>query len=102
MAVCTVHACAVSMGEVYCWGVTEDSTEYGGLENRPGVSQNGPGSDINWTSTPNRVTGLRNIVSVDAGRSGTCAVDGDGRAWCNVFGEPGSGQINDIGSTTPV
>ena len=105
VAVGAVHACAISGGEVYCWGAAEDCTEDSGSENRLGVSQIGLGPDVKWTSTPTKVKGLKNIVSVNANRYRTCAVDRDGRAWCfgaNMFGELGNGQINDGGSTTPV
>ena len=105
VAVGAVHACAVSKGEVYCWGAAENCTEDDLEEIRLGVSQIGLGPEIKWISTPTKVKGLENIVSVDAGRFRTCAVDRDGKAWCfgaNMFGELGNGQVNDGGSTTPV
>lgn len=105
VSVGSVHACAISKGEVYCWGAAENCSTDSYQELRLGVSQIGLGADTKWTSTPTKVKGLKNIVSVDAGRFRTCAMDRDGKAWCfgaNIHGELGNGQINDGGSTTPV
>lgn len=89
-------ACGVnSSANVYCWGID-------------GAGQLGNNSTTN-SSTPVEVTGvggvgvLANIVQVNAGEYGACAVDSSGNAYCwgsNTWGEIGNNSTT--ASSTPV
>ena len=67
--------------ELYCWGYNE----YGRLGN---------GTDGNYYSRPELVTGEHTWASVELGYDNTCGVTTAGKAYCwgrNAFGEIGDG-----------
>ena len=80
------HTCAVSGGEVYCWG----GNYYGQL-----------GSDASEVMdpfpVPTLVAGLSGITSVAVGDMHSCALKDDGNVFC--WGENGDGQVGN-GTTT--
>ena len=73
------HTCALSGGQVFCWGSNSDGQlGTGGMDSSP---------------APRRVTGLlrdESIVKIAAGGFFTCAAD-DRKVWC--WGENSRGQI---------
>lgn len=75
------HTCA-STGEglAFCWGVTETGLQFGQL---------GHGSTAG-SAVPVQVQTLDNVVSISAGASFSCAVEGDGTAWCWGLNETGA------------
>ncbi len=85
-----LHTCAVAGGGVWCWGH--------GAQGQLGTSNQ---SD---RLTPGAVVGLAGGAGwqVAAGSRHTCAVDGDGDAWC--WGAGGAGQLGNgqlLGATSP-
>jgi alpha-tubulin suppressor-like RCC1 family protein len=83
------HTCAISSGNVYCWG-TNSNGELG-----TGNTQS--------TATPIEVAGLAGVTAVGGGFDFTCALLGDGSVQCwgaNDRGQLGNG--NGQQSTTPV
>jgi alpha-tubulin suppressor-like RCC1 family protein len=75
------HACALSNGSVFCWG-SNASGELG----------------VDPATTPSRaqaaaVTGLPPITGVGAGDGVSCALTGDGYAYC--WGADDAGQLGD-------
>ena len=79
------HTCAVSGGEVYCWG----SNAFGQL----GRESNSDGSN----EVPTKIEGLTNIAVVAAGFFETCAITTAGGAKCwgkSDSGELGSGTLD--------
>jgi alpha-tubulin suppressor-like RCC1 family protein len=85
------HTCALTADKsVWCWGQND----------RGQVGQASTASPI---ATPTRVPGLRPVVSLAAGGSHTCVVDGAGQVTCwgaNTFGE--CGPTSAAAVTTPV
>ncbi len=89
IAVADDHACGIDReGTLLCWG-----------ENRWG--------QLGWPSTglhpkaaePIQVPGGLGFVSVYVGPGHTCALKGDGRAYCwgrNDFGQLGTGDVNEL------
>jgi alpha-tubulin suppressor-like RCC1 family protein len=85
----TYHTCAVSDGQVWCWGAN-DRRQLGHVSSAQ-------------DRTPTVVSGLGDVVAVDAGPTFTCALDEHGTVWCwgsNDFGERGDSGSSD--SETPV
>lgn len=75
------HTCVISGdATVSCWGGND-------------AGQLGLGTVGGHRDTPQPVPGLSDIVSLAAGDADTCAVDGNGRAWC--WGADDHGQIGD-------
>lgn len=75
------HACAISMGDLYCWG----SNSYGQL----GVST------PSYSSTPMKVSNLASVVAVAVGYEHTCAIVFGGDLYCwgrNNYGQVGLGN----------
>lgn len=86
------HTCAArSDGSAWCWGWDEDGQ----------LGDGTTGGSAGQRPVPVRVRqGSRNltdVVTVSAGLRFTCALRGDGSAWC--WGANGSGQLGD-GTTT--
>jgi alpha-tubulin suppressor-like RCC1 family protein len=73
-----VHTCAISAGQVYCWG----NNEHLQLGTRAGSPAN---------HVPTAIAGLSNVVAVVAGRAHTCAIDAMGSASC--WGSNGHGEL---------
>jgi alpha-tubulin suppressor-like RCC1 family protein len=64
------HACGrTEQGAVYCWG-------------RGALHQLGRTISGSESTTPLRVVGVADAVSVSAGQDRTCAVEKDGTVWC--------------------
>ncbi|WP_249755606.1 InlB B-repeat-containing protein [Microvenator marinus] len=81
--------CAISSGNVYCWG----DNNYGQL---------GTGDFISSHTTPRQVLGMNNVISISAGVF-ACAVKSDGTVWCwglNTYGQLGDGTTSS--SNVPV
>ncbi|MGW0035883.1 RCC1 domain-containing protein [Gordonia sp. NPDC003376] len=76
--------CAISGGDLYCWG----NNVYG---------QTGDPAAAGFQKTPTKVSGLSDVRAVSANTNNTCAVTGDGAAWC--WGKNDQGQVGD-GTTT--
>ena len=89
----TAHACAVSSGAGYCWGL-----------NGNGQLGNGTKTDSN-VAVPVTSTGVlsgKTVTAISAGFAHTCAIAG-GAAYCwgsNADGVLGNGSV--IDSSTPV
>lgn len=73
------HVCAISDGEVFCWGVNQG----GAL---------GDGTNLD-RAQPTRVAGLDHVVDIDAGFGFTCAVRDDAALFCW-----GSGDLGQLGN----
>lgn len=91
LAAGSFHTCALSQDGLWCWG-------------RNHLGQLGCADDEDHTS-PVRVSGLdaSDLADLDAGSSLTCALSGDGAAWCwgsRHYGETGDGGR--VISTVPV
>jgi len=77
-----LHSCAVSSGQVYCWGGnTNKRTIYGGLVPVLRTMQLGS-SDVDQSSTPLLVDNLNNVVDVSAGLGHSCALTLNGEVYC--------------------
>lgn len=64
------HGCAIQLdGTVQCWGWNN----YGQL---------GDGSGVTYSTNPVEVPGITNAVAVGTGYYNSCAVTGDGKAYC--------------------
>ncbi|WP_308192036.1 protein kinase domain-containing protein [Gordonia zhenghanii] len=77
-------SCAVSAGDVYCWG-------YGT------TGQIGNGATTENVLTPTKVPGLSDVKTLAMGSGSVCAVDGESDLYC--WGSNQNGQLGD-GSTT--
>jgi len=77
------HTCAISSGDLYCWG-KNDQSQIGSPAG-------------NQSPTPNKVTGLPQLVSVATRKGHTCTLDREGHINC--FGSDSHGQRGD-GSIT--
>ncbi len=78
------HTCAVTGGEVLCWGAN-------------GRAQLGRASGAQ-DNTPLPVAGLNNVQSIAAGTTFTCALDSSGAVYCwgsNDYGERGDKNTQD-------
>lgn len=88
------HTCGLTRdGVAYCWG-----TQWG--PDSHGLSQPGPTSH-----TPVRVEGGQTFVQIDAGLAHTCAVTGNGVAYCwglNSVGQLGNGSTTSSGAAIAV
>ena len=77
-------ACGIKTGDgsgsVWCWGKNDKG-------------QLGNGAPTGQVATPVQVTGLTNVVHLDAGDTHTCAVRSDGTVWC--WGKNDKGQLGD-------
>jgi alpha-tubulin suppressor-like RCC1 family protein len=85
------HACAISDGRVYCFGV-----------NREGALGDGTLID---RAEPTEVQGLDHVVDVDAGFGFTCAVRDDAELFCwgaNDAGQLGPNADGDANEPVPV
>jgi len=91
VAMGTEHTCILyNAGNVQCWG----SNQYGKLGNTSAPLE---------SLSPVDVTGLNNVMSIEAGHHHTCAIINDGTAKC--WGLNDKGQLGDgttINKTTPV
>ncbi|HVL33552.1 MAG TPA: hypothetical protein VM600_08230, partial [Actinomycetota bacterium] len=94
------HACAVrNDGTVWCWG-RNDHGQLGFSTTTLCVLGT---QRIPCALSPGQVSGLTDIVHVDAGASHTCALRRDGAVFC--WGDGSSGQLGrlpDRGGVTPV
>ena len=74
------HTCAVSGGQVYCWGADE-------------VGQLGDGGGAGDPDSPDAVlvSGLTDVLSVCAGQAHSCAVNESGQVHC--WGEGADGRL---------
>ena len=85
------HTCVIlADGAAACWGLAGDGVP---------LDDDAPGG----ASTPVPVAGGHQFVAITAGGRHTCALDGDGAAWCwgrNTRGQLGNGST--AGSSTPV
>jgi alpha-tubulin suppressor-like RCC1 family protein len=83
------HVCGVDdSGAAWCWG--DGSLGQVGLPGRPA----GTFEEVHaWK--PVKVGGDHGFTSIAAGARHTCAVDGDGSAWC--WGSSDEGQLGDGG-----
>lgn len=82
-----VHTCALTAdGQAWCWG----NNTFGQL---------GDGEQTNARQPePRQVSGDHDFETITLGKSHTCAIDGDGVAWCwgnNTFGETGTPASDD-------
>lgn len=67
------HTCACTTdGLAFCWGVMQDTYQFGQL---------GHGSTAG-SAVAVQVQTLDDVVSISAGSTFSCAVQGDGTAWC--------------------
>lgn len=82
------HSCAISAGEVFCWG-SDDSGQLG----------DGGGAGGSSTAAV-RVSGVTHAQSICAGDSHSCAATEDGRVYC--WGAGGNGRLgnNDVANQT--
>lgn len=84
------HMCALSAGEVYCWGLIDV-----GQLGRPG------GLGAPGVSVPTRVPLPEPVTAVTAGAGHTCALTAAGRAYCwgsNEYGQLGRGAAGGPGT----
>jgi alpha-tubulin suppressor-like RCC1 family protein len=79
------HSCArIDDGTLRCWGNNYAGQLGNGLYSAP-------------VATPAPVTGITDAIAVSAGGYHSCAVTGNGNAWC--WGDNGSGQLGNGSST---
>jgi alpha-tubulin suppressor-like RCC1 family protein len=79
------HTCALTQGQVYCWGLND-------------MSQLGRESDER-DGTPQVVAGLQNVASIAAGDDFTCVLQADGAVSC--WGDDADGELgNAAGDST--
>jgi alpha-tubulin suppressor-like RCC1 family protein len=86
------HTCAISAGEVFCWGADDQGQ----------LGDGGPPGAAD-SSAAVRVSGITSAQSVCAGALHACAVTTDGRVHC--WGAGGQGRLgnnSDAGQTAPV
>lgn len=86
------HTCAVSAGQVFCWG----GNFYGQLGNDADAV-------MDPMPVPTAVAGLTDIIDVTCGDMHTCALKSDGQAFCwgtNTNGQLGNGTT--VKQLTPV
>jgi alpha-tubulin suppressor-like RCC1 family protein len=92
LAAGSAHTCGISSGDVFCWG-----------QNSSG--QLGDGT-TEIRRQPTQVQGLPGAATqVVAGAVHTCALLGDGRAYCwgqNLHGQLGDGTTQNRSTATPV
>ncbi len=75
------HTCGVTtMGVTYCWGLDDDG-QLGGDSLSVPCGEVGEGGQP-CRRTPVRVGGEGTFTRLAAGRSHTCGLDAQGRAWC--------------------
>ena len=75
------HACAIASGGAYCWGWSA----WGRLGNASVTAE--------YVERPVTVTSGSGFTQVAAGQHHSCALDGDGAAWCwgdNAWGQVGA------------
>ncbi len=90
VALSETHVCVGTDMGVWCWGDGQ-------------LGQLGAGDSILSASQPVQVVGLGPVISLDAGRDHTCAVDASGQPWCwgaGMHGQLGIGSYG--GSHVPV
>jgi alpha-tubulin suppressor-like RCC1 family protein len=97
------HSCAIDQdGAVYCWG----SNRAGQLGAATSAQCTGDGGAHACSRRPLAVKGLESpVTSIAAGAAHTCALDGDGRAYCwgsNLNGQSGSADTAQIVAATLV
>lgn len=87
------HVCGIAAsGATYCWG----GDLFGELGN---------GTTMAGSTAPVLVAGALAFTAVTAGRSHTCGLTADGRAYCwgaNFAGQLGKGPADTAGALTPV
>ncbi len=87
------HTCSLlETGKVWCWGRNLDG-------------QTGNSGLVDPQDVPSEVTGLSDAITVEAGFSYTCALEGNGEIWCwgsNNNGRLGNGNETVAGSYTPL
>ena len=92
------HTCAVSGGEVWCWG----NNSHGQL----GVADDGERCERSACArTPRRVATLKAVLAMTAGGAHTCAALADRSTWCwgdNHAGQLGVGQPQLLQSVHPL
>jgi alpha-tubulin suppressor-like RCC1 family protein len=93
------HTCALaSTGQAFCWG--------GGAGGQLGVGAPPdfcPSADEPCAVRPQPVAGTATYVVLDAGAEHTCALDGEGRAYCWGWNESGMlGDGTTVSRDTPV
>jgi alpha-tubulin suppressor-like RCC1 family protein len=89
-------ACAVSSGNVYCWGISSD----GALGNNNGASTTGVPVQVVGVGGSGFLTGINSIA---VNNKDACAINGSGALFC--WGNNGNGQLgqgNATNSATPV
>jgi alpha-tubulin suppressor-like RCC1 family protein len=87
-----LHTCAVSGGQVHCWG-----------GNFHGQLGNDADAVMDPMPVPTAVAGLTDIVDVTCGDMHTCALKSDGQVFCwgaNASGQLGNGTL--VKQLTPV
>ena len=89
IALGTGHACAISTGNIWCWGYDA----VGQLGNGESLGN----GNTNFVATPTEVMGLAGATLVAAGEIHTCAVAaGDLYCWGDDYdGQLGNGQVRD-------
>jgi alpha-tubulin suppressor-like RCC1 family protein len=97
-----VHTCAVNaQGTAYCWG-ENDGMQIGD----PMAETNYPSCLSGGCTLPVQVIKIDNVAAVGTGARHSCAVLGNGQAWCwgfNEFGQLGNGNMpNDSASPVQV
>lgn len=80
LAAGALFSCALSQGNVYCWGKNDKG-------------QLGIGNSFN-TAVPAKVLNVNDAIAVSAGQDHACALGANGRIWCwgaNDLGQLGRG-----------
>ena len=95
------HVCArTSAGDVYCWG-----SNHGGQIGAEGTQEEGCAFGGPCNLEPTLLEGSWTFASVRVGFAHSCALDGEGLAYCwgrNSTGQLGDGTQEDRESPTPV
>jgi alpha-tubulin suppressor-like RCC1 family protein len=99
-------ATAVASGTSYSCAILQDKTATCWGANYGGQLGNGDPAQVpNSQPSPVKVVALTNAKQISAGTSHTCAVDGDGKAWCwgsNFYGQLGNGSTTATSTPQPI